>query len=490
MHKRKIAFCYFGPKEISYTPTDIGYIVAIIQRTLSSRYEFEILQLNYEISKDEAGAHADKQQKFVQRDVDLIEYHQPDAVFICIENVLWSKVFALGRATKVMEELRRRQPSAFIGLQSYKMNAEQMTGVLESNLADCVIGGDAERIFLSLDAILEKEFVPGVRYKNDMTADEHATESTANTEERSHDTATDLDHIPSPYLDHVFDNYIQSYQTRLANSFRAFLFSSRGCGFGCYYCFRSTKFEKVRCFSVQRFYDELEYLFNNFQVQRFFVLDDGFLYSKKRLKEFDAEFQSRLTANPDLRRIDIMVMARPETVDEEVIQILAALNVRSIQFGLQTVNPDLQRYMKRSMDVLYFKKIKEWLKKYNMKLCLDIVVGLPGDSIAWLKETLRYALLLDPFFLQIKQFYLNPNTLFQVNRSTYEIEIEDTPRDFNSPYVIKAKNIDEAYFTETDQFIMKQIEANPQIFWKYLTRKNSFLSKGWLPRSIDPAPNE
>ncbi len=482
MKKKKILFCYFSPLGIPYTPTDIGYIVAILQQEVPAFYDFEIIQLHYETTKNEDATWTLKQEKYIERDIELILYHKPDAVFFFTENVLWSKVFTLLRATKIMKILRQKKSSIFLGLQSYKIQNEQTREILDNGYTDAVIKGDPEKIFIHLSELLEKKFIPGTEYKNNVVPRSGLIQMMEDFGGASCDNNDSLDHIPSPYLSHVFDNYIQTQQRQTNNTFRAFLLSARGCGFKCYYCFRSTKFDKVRCFSVKRFYNEVEYLFNNFKVRNFFVLDDAFLYSRERLQEFEDEFNRRLVTNPTLKCIDVFVMARPETVDEKIIQTLANINVTCIQFGLQTVNPDLQHYMGRKIDTLYFKKIKDWLRTYNIKLYLDIVIGLPGDSPAWVKETMRFALLLDPAYIQIKQFYLNPDTLFQVNQSEYEIKIEKEMRDFDTLYVDTAKNIDEKYFTETNEFIMKQIKDNPQILWKYLTKRENYISPNWSLR--------
>lgn len=79
--------------------------------------------------------------------------------------------------------------------------------------------------------------------------------------------------------------------------------------------------------------------------------------------------------------------------------------------------------------------------------------------------------------MQIKQFYLNPNTLFQVNRKEYGIETDTDPVDFDAPYVTRANGIDERYFEETNAFIMEQINDHPQTLWKYLSKKQRFLSE-------------
>jgi outer membrane protein assembly factor BamB len=476
--KKKVLFCYFGTEVGHYTPIDIGYIISILKKNFSlvDEYDFEIIQLNYNTSQDVRDCSLDKEKIIIENDVDLIDYHNPDAIFIFLENVLWSKVFAFGRAKKIAKEIRDRQLKIFIGIQSYKINSEQKTQILQEIGVDCVIGGNPETTFLYLDTIFKKIFVPGVEYQKNIFPKEGIVKIIESFTKKTCESVESLDDIPSPYLNHVFDNFIQLHQEKTNNSFRAFLTSSRGCGFGCYYCFRSTKFEKVRYFSVKRFYDEIEYLFTFFKVNNFFILDDSFLCSKERLRDFQDEFSGRLEKNPNLKIITITLMARPEELNEGVVKILNKLNVKTIQIGLQTVNPALQHYMRRTVDILYFDKIKKWLSEYGIDLYLDVVVGLPGDSVKYLIETMNYALQLEPVFLQVKQFYLNPDTLFYFNRSSYGIEIDNEETDFNAPYVIRAKNIDSNYFKESDNFIIKKIEENPNINWRYLTKKNKFLS--------------
>ena len=472
--RKKIAMCFFSPIGTDYVPTDIGYLIAILQAAgMAEKYDFEIIQFSYDPGQNnrKIQANGEMVRQSVVRDVDLLEYHQPDVTFIFLDNVLWSKILAFGRAVAVAEEIKRRQPQMFIGFQSYKLQKEQSWRTLEEKKADCVINGNPEISFLQLEHILKKEYVEGVQYLKEAIS-QKKDKSIKNLCGMSDNS---LDYLPSPYLNHIFDNYLQARQREKGDNFRTFVVSSRGCSFGCYYCFRSVKFDRVRYFSAKRFYEEIEYLFNSFKIWRFFVLDDAFLYSKERIKEFVVEFQVRLEKNPGLKKIEFFIMARPETIDEEMIDYLAALQVKYIQIGLQTINPALQHYMKRGIDVSYFKKIREWMRKYNIGLHLDIVIGLPGDSAEWFKATLRYALSLDPFSLQLKQFYLNPNTLFQVKKERYGIKIEECERYFDVPYVVKTMNMEPGYFEKVDDFVVKKSNEYPHIRWKYLTEKNSFL---------------
>lgn len=473
---KKILFCHFSPNTTDYTPIDIGFVVAMLQRKFGGDFSVEIARLSHVRSKgDDRAARNEFRRAVIARDVDFIEETAPSAVFLWVESVLWSKVFALGRAKRVAKALRRKLPRLFIGLQSHKIQPEQVEATLAENVLDCIVTGNPEHVFQNLPDILARRSTYGVRYKPLDEAGQLPLSVVGMLP--ACDIPKNLDDLPSPYLEHVFDGFLRERQTTLRGGFRAFLVSSRGCGFGCYYCYRSVKFEKVQYFSAKRFYDEMEYLVNNFFIGRFFVLDDAFLYSKRRLLEFAEEFRARVLKNPEMSHVRLFVMARPETIDEEIVDILAALNVICIQIGLQTVNPALQHYMKRTVDTLHFHKIRTWMAKHGMKLQLDIVVGLPGDSAEWMKETLRFALLLSPFSMQIKQFYLNPNTLFHVNRKEYGIEVSTEPADFDAPYVVKADGIDDRYYDETNAFILEQINDNPHVLWKYLSRKKRFLSE-------------
>lgn len=469
--RQRIVFCYFSPKEIDYTPVDIGCIVALLEQKFPGKYACEILQLDYRL--DTYARMEALREHDVNRSVDLIGYHRPTAVFIFCESILWSKVNAFWRASSIAEELKRRQPDLFVGLQSYRAQKPQIDEVFAKGSVDCVVMGDAERSFLRIADLLASRSVLGTIYRNpDKIAAPDQGDAACS-------PSGSLDGVPSPYLHHIFDNYLQANQARKGGMFRAFLASSRGCGFKCEYCFRSIKFEKVRYFKAQRFYDEMEYLFVNFGIRRFFVLDDAFLCSRQRLQEFRDEFHARIARHPGMSEIRMFIMTRPEMIaDEETIRLLADIGVDTIQIGLQTIHPDLQSYMNRSIELLRFKRISDWMQKHRVRLHLDLIVGLPGDSIEWMKETLRFALLLDPYSLQIKQFYLNTDTLLFRKKDLLDIRIEGGKPDFETPFVTGAKGIDAEYLDEADRFIMRQAAEFPDIKWKYVAARRVFVSEG------------
>ncbi len=117
----------------------------------------------------------------------------------------------------------------------------------------------------------------------------------------------------------------------------------------------------------------------------------------------------------------------------------------------------------------------------------DVIQGLPNDSAEWLKKTLTYATSLGPNSIQLKQFYLNPFTLFHVEREKYGIVTEELrdpfDKDFDAPYVVQANGVDEDYFKETSDFIRNHIAEHSKIRWKYLSKRERYVSKAFFPAS-------
>ena len=429
---RRIALCYFAPETKDYVPMDVGYVVAGIRAARPDHAEIEILRLSYAYRDTE-----DARREDMRRDCAAIIALRPDAVFLFVENVLWSKVFALGRAKKISAEIRRLDQRVFIGIQSYKIQPPQVTHLFEHDLADCVVVGDPEAVLLKVEEIIDRKPVPGVMFAGDVPGPICRNDACA-----AGNLDDELDAIPSPYLDHVFDDFLRQRQAARSGRFRAFLASSRGCSFGCFYCFRSVKFDRVRLFSVKRFFDELEYLLTGFGVTEFFVLDDAFLYSKARLRAFVEEFRIRRARDPRLERVRLFMMARPESIDAEVVALLSELQTAWIQIGLQTVHPDLQRYMNRKVRVEQFRCIAAWLRERGIRALPGRHHGIAGGLHRGVRtRAITYALSLEPAFMQVKQFYLNPNTLFFVEKDRYGIEVEASERDFDAPYVVQAAGV-------------------------------------------------
>ncbi len=487
----KIFFFYFHPVGQSYTPLDVGYIMAKIEDSIKKRnvpldnFKFEIIPIYF------GPKYLESENKFVkdfdtkketERILELLKKNKPKAVFFFLDNILWSGFWGVGRSLELAELIKKyiKKEDIFIGFQSYKITKEITHKAFNSKVLDCWIGENPAESFLQIERIIKKEKVENVYYDcNEIDNKENSAilqKNFFNQKCSVGEKNVFLDEkFPSPYLNGALDGFL--FPVKKRKNFICFTYSSFGCVFGCYYCFRSVKFEKLQLFSPKRFFDEIEYLILKFGFSNFTILDDCFAISKERLKDLVEEFESRKINNPKLKSVKLIVMSRIEVLeDEERIRLLKKLNIVKIQIGLQTINPKLDIYMRRIEGLAKkLELIKKWLSQEEILFSLDIIAGLPGDDLKNFKKTVDFALSLNPSFVQVKRLYLNPNTFFHLRQEEFGIVAEDfLTKKLVTPLVVKSDKIDNIYFEEAYKYSMAIAKKNPEIGFKFLFKEEYF----------------
>ena len=454
----KILLCYFSHNKRDYIPLDIGYALAKTRQAGDCPRTMEIASLSLYHSRHEDDP--------LDREVRKLLSYRPKGVIFFVENIQKSGVFAWKRTKDLATELKKINPNLVIGIQSYKASYAQMENVLQSGLIDFVMKANPEEALPELDKILTRGKISGVFCADSSLLAKDEDEQVKGIEQKANSAIASLDELPSPYLGGIFDEILEKKQKNKAGKFTAFLYTSRGCVFGCYYCWRSVKSERnVSFFSAKRVYDEIEYLWTKFNISSFFILDDAFPYSKARLKSFLSEFEIRKRNDPSLKEIRLLVMCRIEMLDQENISLLKELNVVWIQIGLQTINPALQHYMNRKVAIEKFGDISVWLNKLKIKYSLDVIAGLPGDSVMYFKKTMDFAIKLRPYGIQVNLLYINPGTLFSLKKNEYGIEISECERDCHIPSVTRSKGVDDKYISMAKRYVKNKIATNPEIKW-------------------------
>ena len=466
---KKIIFCYFHPSDNkNYIPLDIGYVVALLRSRFSHDFDIKIIPVSVFPEHKYPNV-------FLDKDILNIVESETDAIFFFLDNVQWYHIFALEKAKFLITKIRNKKSDIFIGLQSHKIQTEDVLQVLRNGLADCVIRKNPEKSFCEMNKILAKEDVDGVAYWGKETKNIRSYEGSNLRDDQT------LDYLPSPYLAGIFDDFLQRRQVETSGNFRANLYFSRGCLFACYYCARSIKYDKkISSFSVARFYNEIEYLLEKFDIRNFFLLDDSFLSPHLERREFLQEFEKRKNKNSEIEKINLFVMIRPELLNEETIEFLKKINVCWVQVGLQTVNPALQKYINRRILLDKFKTITDMLHAGGIRFQIDVIMGLPDDTLEYFKKTLDCALALKPETILVRQLYLNPGTVFSEQSKEYEIKTVARSNGYFVPYVSGARGgVNEKYFKEANEYVEKKIEKFQQIKWKLATMKSDYMDGRW-----------
>lgn len=305
--------------------------------------------------------------------------HSPDVVGFSL--YLWNRAAALRVATILREA--RPELALFAGGPEATADPE---GLLGASPFDFLILGEGEIPFLEAMAQLRDGSMPrgvaGTAFRADdvlvLTPPRHAPL---------------LDTIPSPFLTGALD--VRRYPGLLWQL-------SRGCDFGCEYCFDYKGERGVRRFPVERIDRELDFIVQS-GVPQVFVLDSTFNVDRKTAKTILRMIRARAP------HVHFHFEVRSEFIDREMARLFASITC-SLQIGLQSADPAVLRQVRRSFDPQDFVARVALLNESGAIFGFDLIYGLPGDTLEGFKNTLDFALSLYPNHLDIFPLAILPGT--------------------------------------------------------------------------------
>lgn len=316
----------------------------------------------------------------------------------------------------------------------------------ENSFIDFIIKGEGEKtIFELLNAIksgLNFEKIEGIAYKKQ-------SKIIINKDRK---LIKNLDEINSPYTKADLDNLkdkIVYYET------------SRGCPYSCHYCISST-FSGVRYFSLQRVFDDLKLFFdNNVRLVKF--VDRTFNADKKRTLEI---FKFCLL-NHKNTRLHFEIYA--DLLNDEIIDFLKTVpkDVFQFEIGIQSTNENTLQSIDRKQNLeLAFENIKKIMQNKNINIHLDLIVGLPYETINNFEKSFNEVYNLKPNMLQIGFLKLLFGTKIRENHKNYNYKFLK-----KAPYTVLSND----FMTYSEIFSLKKLEF---VFDK-------FYNSGYFKNSLD-----
>jgi len=127
------------------------------------------------------------------------------------------------------------------------------------------------------------------------------------------------------------------------------------------------------------------------------------------------------TALPELVRLlealpaadEVTVEANPETVTAELAHALRAAGATRVSLGAQSFQPELLRVLERGAQPDDVRRAFRLLREAGFdNLSLDLIYGIPGQTVADLEADLAAALDLDPEHLSCYELEAKPGTRF------------------------------------------------------------------------------
>ncbi len=227
-------------------------------------------------------------------------------------------------------------------------------------------------------------------------------------------TLNELSWAPSPELSRLTSPLLEHHADRFLNQGASVLWEmTRGCPFHCSFCFESRGQRSVRHFPLTQLQAELDLLIAK-QVGEVYILDPTFNMDKERtltILTMLAEKQSD---------IHFVFEIRAELLDNELADAFARINC-ALQIGLQSSDQDVLKTANRKFDSKLFAKKISYLNARGIPFGLDLIIGLPKDTLSAFIKSVDYAVSLKPSNLDVFPLSLLPGTLVAEQAKEFSI---------------------------------------------------------------------
>ncbi len=217
----------------------------------------------------------------------------------------------------------------------------------------------------------------------------------------------DLDILPLPAYDlFPMDKYVgHTYWKPFVE-----IVTSRGCTHGCTFCYewsehdpRALKhFNRWRAKSAGKVIEEVELLEKRFGVKVIVIQEDNFNLNPKRVREFCKEKIKR-----DLKMKWVSLGCASDWIRlEKDIPLMKEAGLFMAVFGIEVASDDELRKLDKGITVNQIYKTIEILRKNDIAIVGDIMIGFDYDDEAIIKERFEFVNQVDPDVMWVG--YLTP----------------------------------------------------------------------------------
>ncbi|MBL9083112.1 MAG: radical SAM protein [Planctomycetales bacterium] len=254
-----------------------------------------------------------------------------------------------------------------------------------------------------------------------------------------------LNEISSPYLCGILD---------AADEQMLLLETIRGCVYKCKFCYYPKSYDDLYYVAEEKIVANLRHARE--RGAREVVLLDPTLNQGRNFDKF-VELLAR--ENPE-RQFTYFGELRAEGIKESTAKLLKQANFTEVEIGLQSIDPLAMDLMDRKNNMKAFERGVRALLDVGIDVKVDLIIGLPGDTVDSVRRGLDY-LHANRFFSSIQVFNLAilPGTAFRSEAEQLGLQYQQrTPY-----YVLRTPTLDLPTMSElmTEAQEMFDIEFDP-----------------------------
>jgi len=204
--------------------------------------------------------------------------------------------------------------------------------------------------------------------------------------------------------------------------------TQRGCVFKCNFCFYNKDLSiRNRRFDLDRVKKDIA-LWLDRDVREIYLMDPVFNLYAERSKDI-----CRFIAEHNHGRVTFHTEVWAEFMDDELARLMHEANFRFVEVGLQTTDVTALATVERRLRVEKFLDGIASLKKYGIGFELQLIYGLPGDTVESFRKSLEFAASLNPPELAVFPLMVLPGTELWRKAGAIGLDFDPAP-----PYYVRS----------------------------------------------------
>jgi radical SAM superfamily enzyme YgiQ (UPF0313 family) len=289
---------------------------------------------------------------------------------------------------------KEKNPNILTVAKGAHFAAEDMEVMEQVKNLDISIRGEYELAVGELGQNKPLEEIPGITYRENGRIRRNP----------SRPTLENMDILPLPAR-HLLNNrlYVRPDTGEMMTSIQ----TNRGCPARCVYCLvRTVSGSKIIARSPESIVNEMQVCKEQFGITNFYFRADTFTWDK--------EWMMNVCRSIVERKLDVcwVCNSRVDTIDRERLGWLKKAGCWMIGFGIESGDQDILNKMKKGTTLKQAHEAVDLCNEFNIKTYLFWVLGLPWETEASLKNTLKFAQRIKGDFAEFHIAYPFPGTEF------------------------------------------------------------------------------
>ena len=179
---------------------------------------------------------------------------------------------------------------------------------------------------------------------------------------------------------------------------------------GCIFCSEKGSGEHIKSQNIK---EQIQNHLNSYRGKRankFIAYYQNFTNTYDSIENLKEKYDSCLI---DSRIVALAIATRPDCITDDIAKLIASYKEKLdvfVELGLQTSSDTTAKIINRGYESKVFTKAVNILNKYNIEIVTHIMVGLPGENINNIKNTVKFLNNHNIQGLKIHSCYIVKNT--------------------------------------------------------------------------------